>query len=166
MHLTCACSCSRPQLLIGRSNGSISLIDYIKKEVMVAYSFECKPGAEPVAITSLKFSPNGNSLDTSFRSQNRCNLGGCLNFAGQRKFLAFGQFWDIHIFVSKFAPQCVSVDLTCFEGWFWRAAERTGRCTCCTRCCCSPSFPSRSTKPATPSATCASRRTTCSWRTA
>ncbi|XP_034243057.1 cilia- and flagella-associated protein 251-like [Thrips palmi] len=49
----------KPQLLIGRADGSISLIDYEKKEVMMTYAFECKPGAEPVAVTSLKYSPNG-----------------------------------------------------------------------------------------------------------
>ncbi len=49
----------RTALLLGRANGSLSLIDYANKEVMVTYTFDCKPGTEPVPITSLKYSPNG-----------------------------------------------------------------------------------------------------------
>ncbi|KAK3912151.1 Cilia- and flagella-associated protein 251 [Frankliniella fusca] len=52
----------RSVLLLGRANGSLSLIDYAKKEVMVTFTLDCKLGADPVPITSLCYSPNGTVL--------------------------------------------------------------------------------------------------------
>lgn len=55
--------CGRPLLLIGKADGSVSAIDYEKKEVVATYAFERKSSSStPVAVTSLCFSPNGEDL--------------------------------------------------------------------------------------------------------